>query len=112
MALRSKVHNRAWLVLSEKRLQQGPIPDIAVHKLVSLVACDSIKVPHISGVGQLVQVYHWSRVLLHPLQNEVGADEARSSGDQDRLPHQYRSAPRRPTRSCPEAVTCQVNAQL
>ena len=88
VALGGKMHDRARIKATEEATQEGPVRDIAVYKLVSLIVRNRCQVVKISGIRELVEIYDGSRIALHPPQNEIGSDESCSASDEDRVFHE------------------------
>src|SRR5437867_3293693 len=104
MAFGSKMHERAWTVAFKQAANQIAVNDVAVHELVARVGRNMLQVADIARVGQLVKIDDPSTLVCYPLQDEVGADETGSSGNQDGLFH--RRCYRRPLPGEPETISC------
>ena len=87
MTLGREVHDGARLVEFEQLAQEFAVAHISLGKGISRIGRNLEQVARITRVGQLVEVDHRSAFLLHPLQDEVGTDEPRPSGHQNRLFH-------------------------
>jgi hypothetical protein len=88
VALGGEMHDSTRLKATEKATQEGPVRDIAMHKLVSLIVRNGRQVVKISGIRELVEIYDGSRIALHPPQNEIGSDETCSASHEDRVFHE------------------------
>ena len=93
VTLRRKMHDGAGFVLLEQSAHEFAVAHVSVGKDISRIGSDPKQVTRIARVGQLVEIHHRSSFLLDPLQDEVGTDESRPSGHQNRLFHVSRVAP-------------------
>src|SRR6266849_886765 len=87
MAFRGKMHDRARLVKLQQSAQEFAIAHVSLYEAISRIGRNAEQVSWVAGVGQLVEVNYRSSFLLNPLQDEVGTDETRSSGDHNRFFH-------------------------
>ena len=87
VAFRGKVHDGSWLVKLQQSADKFAIANVTLGEAVSRIRSDAQQVAGIARVGQLVEVDYWSGFLRDPLQDKVGTDESRSSGDQNRFFH-------------------------
>ena len=87
VALRRKVNHRPRTVALEQIVHQIAVANISLHKLMPRVFRQAGQVPQIPRISELVEVDDWSAFLRPPLQDEVGANESSSAGDQDRAFH-------------------------
>ena len=99
MTLGGEVHDGPGLVEFEQFAQEFAVAHVSLGKGISRIGRNLEQVARITRVGQLVEVDHRSAFLLHPLQDEVGTDEPRPSGHQNRLFHV--SGPRRVASAVP-----------
>ena len=81
MALGGKVHDGARLMACQCLANQFAINDVALHEMVAWIVRDAFQVVGIAGVGEFIEIYNGRRLISHPLQDEVRADKARSTGD-------------------------------
>ena len=102
MALGSEVHNRAWLVLGQQAVEQGAVPDVALHEHMARVALQGGEAFQVAGVGQRVEVQHRFAGRGDPIEKEVRADEAGAAGDEnhDGCVRETRKFKRRTCRHC------------
>src|SRR3989304_5352673 len=65
------------------------VADVALHEHVTLISFQGSEILQIAGVSQLVQADHALIVLREPIQDEIGADETCTAGNQNHvvLPH-------------------------
>jgi hypothetical protein len=70
--------------------QQFPVADVAAHEDVPRIALQRREVLQIAGVGQLVEVDDTFIMLLEPVEHEVCADEAGTSGNKDHIVRSFR----------------------
>ena len=66
--------------------------DVAVHECVPRVGRNSLQVAQVAGISQLVEVDQPRAFPLHPSEDEIGPNETRSSGHQDRIFHDGQDA--------------------
>jgi len=85
VALGGEVEHGARLVRSQQLRHQLGVVDVALDENVPCIAAQAVEVAQIAGVGELVEVDDGLVLLCQPLQHEVGADEARSAGNQDQF---------------------------
>src|SRR5439155_21319618 len=90
MAFGSKVHERAWTVAFKQTANQIAVNDVAVHELVARIGRNMLQIAEIARVGQLVKIDDRSPLVCYPWQDEIGADETGSSGNQDGLFNRHR----------------------
>src|SRR5665213_2468195 len=83
MRLGGEVDDRARPVLREESGDQRAVADVAVHEHVARVGRKAREVGGIAGVSQLVEIDHTLVLRGQPVEDEIGADEARAAGDED-----------------------------
>ena len=71
----------------EQTAHQFAVAYVSLLEDVACISRERLQVTRISSVGQLVQIDDRSSLAIHPLQNEIRADETSSAGDQDCLLH-------------------------
>jgi hypothetical protein len=67
--------------------QEIAIDDVALLEAIARVGLDGMQVVEIARVCQLVEIHDARRFRGHPLENEVRANEARATGDEDEIFH-------------------------
>ena len=87
VALRREVENGSRFVSEQTLRNQLAVADVPLHERIARIRKDAFEISWIPGIGQLVQIYDSAVFALHPVQDEVGADKSRSTGDQDRILH-------------------------
>ena len=70
-------------VLGEQAIHERPVADVAAREEVAGVAAERSEALEVAGVRELVEVQDGRADLAQPVEDEVGADEARASGDDD-----------------------------
>jgi len=89
MAFRREVQNRGRLMLLQQHPNQAAIPYIPVHKFVTAIRRDCLKITQVSSVGKFVEIDERSRrVRFQLLQDEVRPDKPRPASDQDDISHE------------------------
>lgn len=83
MAFGGKVDDRAWSVLGQQARHQGAVANVALHEQVARIALQPRQRFQVARVGQLVEVDDALLRVRQPVENEVGADEASASGDEN-----------------------------
>ena len=78
-----EVHERARLNAAEEAGDESAIIDVSMHKFVAGMVGDGKKVRRVAGVSKVVEVDDAGGFLPQPLENEVAADESRTSGNDD-----------------------------
>jgi hypothetical protein len=81
MALGREVHHRLGTVFREQRANGVAVGDIAAHEENPVVTEQALDALEMSGVGQGVEDHETVHGGGESLPDEVGADEARASGD-------------------------------
>ena len=84
MTLRGKMHDRSGPLLIEQAADQSTIHNVAAHKAVSALLLHRSQILQIPRVRQLVQNGNRRLLFGQPLQHKIGADEACSTGHQNR----------------------------
>jgi hypothetical protein len=92
MSLRREMHDRARLVMLEQFTQEITIANVALFKPVSRVIGDGQEVARIARVSEFVEINYLLSFLLHPLQDEVGADKSAPARNKNRILHGSASA--------------------
>src|ERR1700692_4139298 len=87
MALSCKMHDGPRPATLQQIAYQTAVCDVSMCKVVARIVCDSFQVAHVPRVRQFVQIHDGSRIPLHPLQDEIRSDKARSTSDEDRVFH-------------------------
>jgi hypothetical protein len=82
VAFGGEVHDRLRPLLGEERVDQRAVGDVALHEAVARIALEARQVGGIAGIGELVEVHHRACLGAHPVEDEVGSDEARTAGDE------------------------------
>ena len=91
VAFGGEVDEGAGPMGAEERGDQSGVADVSIDEVVAGVAAEAGEVVGIAGVGEQVEVDDGGSGGLEPLENEVGADEARAAGDQDEVAHHKQS---------------------
>ena len=86
MALGGKVDHRARLVLGQQARDQGRVADVALNEVVAGIGLEAGQRLGIARVGQLVQIENRLVTLREPVEDEIGADEARAASDENHVP--------------------------
>jgi hypothetical protein len=55
----------------KQRGHEGSVTDVAADQLVAVIAFQRGKIFRIPGVGQKVEIDHWSFFALNPAQHEI-----------------------------------------
>src|SRR5579872_6148744 len=87
MAFSGEVHNRAGTESLESGFHFDAVANISLHKLIARMIRNAFQIVQIARVRQLVEVEKMGASLLHLLQDEVRADEARTPGNQNSSIH-------------------------
>ena len=92
MALGGEMNDRARLFAPKQIAQTISVDDVAPLKAIARIAFDGSQVLEIAGVSQLVEIDDPRTLRGNPLENEIRADEARATGNQDSIFHASRIA--------------------
>src|SRR5579885_2719971 len=87
MALCGEVHNRCRTETFKSRLHFCTVADVSLYELIARMVRNAFQIVQITRVSQLVKVEKMGASLLHLLQDEVRADEARTPGNQNSSIH-------------------------
>src|SRR6266481_5248628 len=87
VALGGEVNNGARLFAPQQVAQEITIDDVALLETIVCVRLDGTQVVEIARVGQLVEIQDAGRFRGDPLENEVRANKARATGDEDEIFH-------------------------
>ena len=80
-----KIDDGARLVLGEQPGDEVEVADVALDEEVARVALQGGEVLEVAGVGQRVEVDDGLIGLGQPVEDEVAADEAGTTGDEDHV---------------------------
>ncbi len=83
VALRGEIDDRARPMQGEQRVDARAVADVAADEDVPRVAPERFQAAEVAGVGELVEIDDGLGRARQPFQNEVGADEAGSAGDEN-----------------------------
>lgn len=83
MAFSSKVDDGARAVLGQQSVDKYRVTDIASCEDMPRIALHTGKILQIARIGELVEIDDGFIVSRQPIENEVGADEPGSAGDQN-----------------------------
>ena len=87
VALGGEVNDGARLFAPQQVAQEIAIDDVALLEAIARVGLDGMQVVEIARVCQLVEIHDARRFRGNPLENEVRANEARATGDEDEIFH-------------------------
>src|ERR1022692_445196 len=87
VAFSREVDDGARLFPQEQFAQQVAIDDVALLEPIMWVGFDGAQVVEIARVSQFVKVQNTRAFGSDPLQDEVRANEARATGDEDQIFH-------------------------
>ena len=78
-----EIDDGARAVLREKRRDLRALADIAPDEEMPRVAAQRRQASDVPGIGELVEVDERLARFLEPVEDEIGADETRASGDEN-----------------------------
>src|SRR6476660_7668092 len=91
VAFGGEMDDGARLVKLEQATPEFAIANVSLYKTVSRIGGNAEQVARVAGVSKFVEIDYRSSLLLKPLQDEVGANEARPSRNKDRLFHENKA---------------------
>jgi hypothetical protein len=69
--------------VAEQRFHELGVGNVAVYELEQFVAMEKVQVGAVPSVGQRIKHNNAiARLMASPMQNEIGADETRTAGDE------------------------------
>ena len=83
MALGGKVQTSARAVLGEQAVDQRAVTDVALDEVVARIALQAGQVRQVAGIGHRIEVDDGLVAGLEPVEHEVAADEAGTTGDEN-----------------------------
>jgi len=87
VALSGEVNDSAGSLALEQVAQKIAVDDVALLEAIARVGFNGTQVVEIARVGQLVEIHDARAFSGNPLENEVRANEARATGDENEIFH-------------------------
>ena len=88
-----EVNDGAGTMLGQERADECGVADVAAHQQVTRIGRDRVQTGRIAGVGEGIEIDDGCAGGLKPGEDEVRADEAASSGDENRVAEGHRVFP-------------------
>jgi len=83
MTFRCQMHNRVRFVLGEQSCNQWLVVNVAMNKQMSRIICHALQITQVTGICELVQIYHRRAFGHYPVEHKICADKPGTTRDKN-----------------------------